>query len=63
MALVRRLTPAVIIFVLGKSVNGMPEKSVNGMIKFQSRYEYEKDDEELHTYAEIKEISEDEIVH
>jgi hypothetical protein len=62
-ALLRRFTPAVIIVVLNKSGNGMPDKSVNGMIKYQSSYEYEEDDEELHIYAKIKEISKDEIVH
>ena len=63
MALVRRFTPAVIIVVLDKSGNGILDKSGNGVVKYQSSYEYEEDDEELHIYAEIKEISKDEIIH
>ena len=62
-ALVRRFTPSVIIVVLDKSGNGILDKSGNGVIKYQSSYEYEEDDEELHIYAEIKEISKDEIIH
>ena len=50
--------------MLDKSANGILDKSGNGVIKYQSSYEYEEDDEELHIYAEkSKEISKDEIVH